>query len=800
MKKNKIKGALILAITLLFLAQTKAQQVFIRPATTPVVQPNTTSVNIATDDFVFGSPTLNAGIINQQSRFFFDKDQSAFRAGFAIVGPWDTPQIGKFSTAFGLNTIASDSSSFAAGSNTISSGWSSAAFGTLTRASGDHSFTTGFTNEARSNFSSANGLWNIADYPAQFIVGRANDLSYIYAPGNAPLFVVGNGNGPTNRDNALMVLQNGDVVIPDLPQDPADDDGSQPVFVDSDGRLRVLDPSAINPFHQSLSFDPATLGLTISNGNTVTLVDTDDQTLSFNNATNVLTISEGNSVTLPSIGSGGNHLTAGAGINLSSNSINVDVLNGLRIESTDNTVRLGGGLIENTDVRKNNYTMSFSGNGDFVVGSTTSENITGTYSGNKRMFFSDNGAFRAGEATTDVWDKSAGNVARWSVAMGFNTLSNSTASIALGYESKATAQYTTALGFRSSASGNNAIAMGNRSDASGTNTFAAGFSSISSGISSVALGHENKANGSYSIAFGFRNEASDRHTTSMGFNNKASNFGSTAIGGNNLSTGHNSITIGSSNEATASNSLSLGLNNDANGINSIAAGRQSISTGLGSVAFGFRTNSLGNYSFSMGNNTISQSLSEFVVGLNNTVYTPLSTAAWRGTDRIFVVGRGASPNSRQDALVIQKDGTAMLAGNVLISSDRRLKKDIAKIKNANDQLDLINGYTYHWKEEANRSNKLQYGIIAQEIKEVFPSLVAEDGEGHYTVNYDGLIPVLLEAFKEEKAKNNQEIAALKAEMAKFSAFITSKENTKNKSDQSISTDKSSFENRFSELL
>jgi hypothetical protein len=44
--------------------------------------------------------------------------------------------------------------------------------------------------------------------------------------------------------------------------------------------------------------------------------------------------------------------------------------------------------------------------------------------------------------------------------------------------------------------------------------------------------------------------------------------------------------------------------------------------------------------------------------------------------------------------------------------------------------------------------KSEYGFIAQDVKNLFPELVEEDAEGIFSLNYTGLIPVLLEAIKD----------------------------------------------------
>jgi hypothetical protein len=43
----------------------------------------------------------------------------------------------------------------------------------------------------------------------------------------------------------------------------------------------------------------------------------------------------------------------------------------------------------------------------------------------------------------------------------------------------------------------------------------------------------------------------------------------------------------------------------------------------------------------------------------------------------------------------------------------------------------------------------QIGVIAQDVEKVFPELVGEN-EGYKTTNYIGLIPVLIEAVKEQQ--------------------------------------------------
>jgi hypothetical protein len=69
------------------------------------------------------------------------------------------------------------------------------------------------------------------------------------------------------------------------------------------------------------------------------------------------------------------------------------------------------------------------------------------------------------------------------------------------------------------------------------------------------------------------------------------------------------------------------------------------------------------------------------------------------------------------------------AGSCLPSpSDRRFKRDIAKIGPLNSDIDLYR-YKYLWSEQE------YVGVMAQELREVRPDAVLEDGLGYLAVDY-----------------------------------------------------------------
>jgi hypothetical protein len=123
------------------------------------------------------------------------------------------------------------------------------------------------------------------------------------------------------------------------------------------------------------------------------------------------------------------------------------------------------------------------------------------------------------------------------------------------------------------------------------------------------------------------------------------------------------------------------------------------------------------------------------------------------------VGIGTSPSSYK----LDVNGTIHYT-SLSASSDGRFKKNVQVISNPLDKLSSIRGVRFEWNEFINdrrngyELNKPTFGVIAQELEEVFPELVSiwklsDDCADARSVNYEKIIPILIEAVKELNNKN-----------------------------------------------
>lgn len=142
---------------------------------------------------------------------------------------------------------------------------------------------------------------------------------------------------------------------------------------------------------------------------------------------------------------------------------------------------------------------------------------------------------------------------------------------------------------------------------------------------------------------------------------------------------------------------------------------------------------------------------------------------WRGggTPAIYITGQGEIGlwNDEPD-YELDVNGDIATYGTVRISSDKRFKENIRPIGESLFRLNQINGIAYEQVKIKtthltgtdslgvidNEAGKTKFGVVAQDIKEIFPELVDQTKDGYYNVDYIGLIPVIIEALQEQQAE------------------------------------------------
>jgi len=93
-------------------------------------------------------------------------------------------------------------------------------------------------------------------------------------------------------------------------------------------------------------------------------------------------------------------------------------------------------------------------------------------------------------------------------------------------------------------------------------------------------------------------------------------------------------------------------------------------------------------------------------------------------------------------------GNIKVDGFVMSSSDKRIKKDIKKIENALDKIELLSGITFNKNGEIRR----QTGLIAQDVQRVIPEAVIEDENGYLNIAYGNLMGLIIEGIKELRSE------------------------------------------------
>ena len=139
------------------------------------------------------------------------------------------------------------------------------------------------------------------------------------------------------------------------------------------------------------------------------------------------------------------------------------------------------------------------------------------------------------------------------------------------------------------------------------------------------------------------------------------------------------------------------------------------------------------------------------------------TAASLAVDNVAVDNATIGHSSDTDLLTVAS-GSLTVAGEILTSSDKKLKINISNLDHTLAKLVLLNPKKYTMNNDPEQKEKI--GLLAQEVEKVFPEIV-NTSDKYLSVNYQALIPILINAVNEQTKRNEnlkQRIVTLKSKI------------------------------------
>jgi hypothetical protein len=345
-------------------------------------------------------------------------------------------------------------------------------------------------------------------------------------------------------------------------------------------------------------------------------------------------------------------------------------------------------------------------------------------------------------------DTSGGyNVAIGSNALALNTSGNFNMAIGTEALHNNTANANLAIGFRVlffNTTGNNLTGVGagalfqNTTGSSNTAVGAAALNSNTTGANNTAVGrqalfsnttgYENTANGDYAL-----------HSNTTGFYNTANGFEAlfSNTGSGNTANGYFALF-----------SNTTGVGNTANGDQALFANTTgNINTASGYSALG--SNTTGNENTALG-----QGAGSNVTTADNVIC--IGAVGANVGNSCFIGNIWGVTTAINDAVPVLIDGLGQLG---TVSSSRRFKKEIKLMDTASEAILALKPVTFQYKSD--KTNRPEFGLIAEQVAEVNPDLVVRDKNGEiYTVRYEAVNAMLLNEFLKEHRKVEEQEATI----------------------------------------
>ena len=275
-----------------------------------------------------------------------------------------------------------------------------------------------------------------------------------------------------------------------------------------------------------------------------------------------------------------------------------------------------------------------------------------------------------------------------------------------------------------------------------------------SALSSNTTGEYDTANGAFALA----NNTTGNWNTASGSGALTSN----TSGGSNTAAGTWTLsmnTTGVANTAIGADALPYNTTGDFNtasgwqglffnttGANNVASGGYALmnnQTGNNNVAVGFGAGT--NLTTGSNNIYLGANVSGGFAGESNMIYVGV-----QGTQtKTVIAGIRGITTGTADAVPVMIDSTGQLG---TVSSSRRFKEDIHDMGDASRALFALRPVTFRYTQAyTNGAKPLQYGLVAEEVAEVFPDLAVRNAEGGIdTVHYETLSVLLLNELQKQQ--------------------------------------------------
>ncbi len=195
---------------------------------------------------------------------------------------------------------------------------------------------------------------------------------------------------------------------------------------------------------------------------------------------------------------------------------------------------------------------------------------------------------------------------------------------------------------------------------------------------------------------------------------------------------------------------------------------------LGASAGGGSSNPTGSSDIYIGNNAGSTSPS----GESNTIRIGVQGTGSGQQDNTYMAGIYQATLDLSTATIVLVDNTGKLG---TMGSSRRFKENIREMGDSTSNLMKLRPVTFLYKPEYDKGPRsLQYGLIAEEVAEVYPDLVTYDKDGQpNSVKYQLLASMLLNELQKQHRSaeaqtvvvqsQQQEIESLKRQLQQQNA-------------------------------